>query len=50
MRQRAESAQLLPEVEQACVDDLGLYCRDRTDPGQEMDCLQVTVIIREDGK
>uniref|UniRef100_A0A8D9A3D6 Golgi apparatus protein 1 n=1 Tax=Cacopsylla melanoneura TaxID=428564 RepID=A0A8D9A3D6_9HEMI len=40
MRQRAESVHLLPPIEQACVDDLGLYCPDRTGPGQEMDCLQ----------
>jgi Cysteine rich repeat. len=42
MRQRAESVRLLPEVEQACVDDLGMYCPERTGPGQEMDCLQVS--------
>lgn len=40
MRQRAESVHLLPEIEMACVDDLGFHCYDKTGPGQEMLCLQ----------
>ncbi|XP_048735451.2 Golgi apparatus protein 1-like isoform X2 [Ostrea edulis] len=42
MRQRAHRVQLKPEIEQACLKDLGMYCSDADDPGanQEIQCLQ----------
>ncbi|XP_073842399.1 Golgi apparatus protein 1 [Musca autumnalis] len=40
MRQRAVSVDLIPEVEDACIDDLSYYCFDHTEKGAEMDCLQ----------
>lgn len=33
MRQRAHRVQLKPEIEQACLKDLGMYCSDADDPG-----------------
>ncbi|XP_075159778.1 Golgi apparatus protein 1 isoform X2 [Haematobia irritans] len=43
MRQRAVSVDLIPEVEDACIDDLSFYCFDHTQKGAEMDCLQVNL-------
>lgn len=40
MRQRAVNVELIPEVEEMCLDDLILYCSDKTMPGGEMLCLQ----------
>lgn len=40
MRQRAVSAELIPEVEEMCMDDLALYCTQKTGLGEEMLCLQ----------
>ncbi|XP_030387211.1 Golgi apparatus protein 1 isoform X2 [Scaptodrosophila lebanonensis] len=40
MRQRAISVDLMPEVEDACLSDLSLFCADRTEKGAEMECLQ----------
>ncbi|XP_017773865.1 PREDICTED: Golgi apparatus protein 1 [Nicrophorus vespilloides] len=40
MRQRAISVDLLPHVEEACLDDLALFCFDKTARGEEMLCLQ----------
>uniref|UniRef100_A0A1A9W503 Golgi apparatus protein 1 n=1 Tax=Glossina brevipalpis TaxID=37001 RepID=A0A1A9W503_9MUSC len=40
MRQRAVSVDLIPEVEDACIDDLSYLCYDRTLKGAEMECLQ----------
>lgn len=40
MRQRAVSVDLIPEVEDVCLDDLASYCPDKTQKGEEMDCLQ----------
>ncbi|XP_061387382.1 Golgi apparatus protein 1-like, partial [Musca vetustissima] len=43
MRQRAVSVDLIPEVEDACIDDLSYYCFDHTEKGAEMDCLQTNL-------
>lgn len=40
MRQRAISVDLIPEVEDACIDDLSNFCFDKTQKGEEMQCLQ----------
>lgn len=40
MRQRAISVDLIPEVEDACIDDLSNFCFDKTLKGEEMQCLQ----------
>jgi Golgi apparatus protein 1 len=40
MRQRAVSVDLIPEVEDVCLDDLAGYCFDKTQKGEEMECLQ----------
>lgn len=40
MRQRAVSMDLQPEVEEVCVEDLGLHCAGKTGKGEEMVCLQ----------
>ncbi|CAG9864486.1 unnamed protein product [Phyllotreta striolata] len=40
MRQRAISVNLQPQIEEACVQDLGYYCRDKIKKGEEMQCLQ----------
>lgn len=40
MKQRALSVDLLPDVEQACLDDLAMFCFDKTGKGQETLCLQ----------
>lgn len=40
MRQRAVSVDLIPEVEDDCLDDLSAFCFDKTEKGQEMQCLQ----------
>ncbi|XP_062582222.1 Golgi apparatus protein 1-like isoform X2 [Saccostrea cucullata] len=42
MKQRAQRVQLKPEIEQACLRDLGMHCSDSDDPGtnQEIACLQ----------
>lgn len=40
MRQRAISVDLIPEVEDMCLDDLANYCFDKTQKGEEMQCLQ----------
>lgn len=40
MRQRAVSVDLIPELEEECLDDLSVYCFDKTEKGQEMQCLQ----------
>ncbi|XP_037814855.1 Golgi apparatus protein 1 isoform X1 [Lucilia sericata] len=41
MRQRAVSVDLIPEVEDACIEDLSYYCFENTGKGAEMDCLQI---------
>lgn len=40
MRQRAISVDLLPEIEDACIDDLANLCFDNTEKGEEISCLQ----------
>lgn len=40
MRLRAISVDLIPEVEDACLDDLSKFCTERTERGAEMECLQ----------
>lgn len=40
MRQRAVSVDLIPEVEDDCIDDLAALCFDKTEKGEEMQCLQ----------
>ncbi|XP_055705911.1 Golgi apparatus protein 1 isoform X2 [Phlebotomus papatasi] len=40
MRQRAISVDLIPEVEDECLEDLAGFCHDRTGRGEEMQCLQ----------
>ncbi len=40
MRQRAIKAELIPEVEESCIDDLVSYCSEKTGAGEEMLCLQ----------
>lgn len=40
MRRRAISVDLIPEVEDECLDDLAAYCFEKTEKGEEMQCLQ----------
>ncbi|XP_037933089.1 Golgi apparatus protein 1 isoform X2 [Teleopsis dalmanni] len=40
MRQRAISVDLIPEVEDVCIEDLSSLCIDDTKKGAEMECLQ----------
>lgn len=40
MRQRAVSVDLIPEVEEECLEDLSISCYDKTGKGEEMQCLQ----------
>ncbi|XP_017101491.2 Golgi apparatus protein 1 isoform X2 [Drosophila bipectinata] len=40
MRQRAISMDLIPEVEDYCLNDLSVFCADCTEKGSEMECLQ----------
>lgn len=40
MRRRAISVDLIPEVEDECIIDLTTYCSEKTERGEEMQCLQ----------
>ncbi|KOB78150.1 putative golgi apparatus protein cysteine-rich fibroblast growth factor receptor [Operophtera brumata] len=40
MRQRAISVDLLPEIEDVCIDDLALLCIENSGKGEEISCLQ----------
>lgn len=40
MRRRAISVDLIPEVEDECIDDLASFCFEKTKKGEEMQCLQ----------
>uniref|UniRef100_A0A3P9JN31 Golgi apparatus protein 1 n=1 Tax=Oryzias latipes TaxID=8090 RepID=A0A3P9JN31_ORYLA len=40
LHQRALDVKLDPELQRRCMTDLGKWCNDRTEPGQELDCLQ----------
>lgn len=44
MRQRAISVDLVPEVEEVCLDDLSYHCFDKTAKGEEMQCLQKNLL------
>lgn len=43
MRQRAISVDLLPEIEDFCIDDLANLCFENTGKGEEIECLQSKV-------
>lgn len=43
MRQRAISVDLLPEIEDVCIDELANLCYDRTAKGEEILCLQTNL-------
>ncbi|XP_068684167.1 Golgi apparatus protein 1-like [Montipora foliosa] len=40
MHQRAVDVHLMPEIQMACVQDLGKHCSDKLDKGEEIQCLQ----------
>lgn len=40
MHRRAVSVDLIPEVEDVCIDDLAALCFEKTAKGEEMQCLQ----------
>jgi len=40
MRQRALSVKLMPEIEEPCMDDLSVFCSQKTKSGEELQCLQ----------
>ncbi|CAG9771209.1 unnamed protein product [Ceutorhynchus assimilis] len=40
MRQRALSVDLEPTIEESCLTDLGTFCHDKVNRGEEMRCLQ----------
>jgi len=40
MRERAVSVHLQPELEEPCLLDLGKYCSENVEKGNEVDCLQ----------
>ncbi|XP_066933880.1 Golgi apparatus protein 1-like isoform X5 [Clytia hemisphaerica] len=40
MHQRATDIRLMPEIEKPCMADLGKFCTDRHEEGEEIDCLQ----------
>lgn len=40
MRERAVSARLLPQINDACLVDLAGMCSEKTEPGEEFVCLQ----------
>ncbi|XP_066137894.1 Golgi apparatus protein 1 [Euwallacea fornicatus] len=40
MRQRAISVNLEPAIEEACLEELGTFCHDKVEKGDEMKCLQ----------
>lgn len=40
MRQRAINVDLQPEVEEVCLNELAMYCYDKTARGEEVTCLQ----------
>lgn len=48
MRQRAVSVNLQPEVEEACLQDLGYYCQEKVKKDEEMQCLQDNLENLED--
>lgn len=40
MHQRAMDVHLMPEIQRACVVDLGKQCSDQVEKGEEIECLQ----------
>lgn len=40
LHQRALNVKLDPELQKCCMTDLGKWCSEKTDPGQELECLQ----------
>lgn len=40
MRQRAVNVDLQPEIEEVCMNELALYCQEKTRKGEEIFCLQ----------
>ncbi|XP_034733978.1 Golgi apparatus protein 1-like [Etheostoma cragini] len=40
LRQRALDVKLDPELQRRCMTDLGKWCSEKTDAGQELECLQ----------
>ena len=40
MKQRANPVDLIPELEEPCIQDLAQFCSDKTGRGEEMLCLQ----------
>lgn len=40
MRQRALSVDLEPAIQESCLQDLGTFCHDQVQTGEEMKCLQ----------
>uniref|UniRef100_A0A8C9Z5T9 Golgi apparatus protein 1 n=1 Tax=Sander lucioperca TaxID=283035 RepID=A0A8C9Z5T9_SANLU len=40
LRQRALDVKLDPDLQRRCMTDLGKWCSDKTDAGQELECLQ----------
>ncbi|XP_012690177.2 Golgi apparatus protein 1b isoform X2 [Clupea harengus] len=40
LHQRALDVKLEPELQKRCMTDLGKWCSDRTETGQELECLQ----------
>lgn len=49
MRRRAISVDLLPEIEDECIDDLAALCFEKTEKGEEMQCLQENLNKLQDG-
>lgn len=43
MRQRAINVDLLPEIEDNCIDDLANFCFENTGKGEEIQCLQMKI-------
>uniref|UniRef100_UPI00398F775A Golgi apparatus protein 1 isoform X2 n=1 Tax=Pristiophorus japonicus TaxID=55135 RepID=UPI00398F775A len=40
LHQRALDVKLEPALQERCIIDLGKWCSEKTDPGQELECLQ----------
>ncbi|XP_040024135.1 Golgi apparatus protein 1-like [Gasterosteus aculeatus] len=40
LHQRALDVKLDPELQRQCMTDLGKWCSEKTEPGQELECLQ----------
>uniref|UniRef100_A0A3Q1I7W5 Golgi apparatus protein 1 n=1 Tax=Anabas testudineus TaxID=64144 RepID=A0A3Q1I7W5_ANATE len=40
LHQRALDVKLDPELQKRCMTDLGKWCSEKTEPGQELECLQ----------